>query len=91
MSTEVKKRVTLKNKHGLHARPATVFVEMAKKFKSDVTISHNGQEVDAKSIISILTLGLGQGAKITVKAVGKDAQKAADDLANLVKSSDSFD
>ena len=91
MSTEIKKSITLKNKHGLHARPATAFVELAKKFKSDVTILHEGQEVDAKSIISILTLGLGEGAKITVRAVGKDAQKAADELVNLVKSSDSFD
>ncbi len=91
MNTQIKKRVTLQNKHGLHARPATAFVELAKKFKSDITISHNDQEVDAKSIFSILTLGLGEGVKITIKAVGKDAQKAADDLANLVKSSDSFD
>ncbi len=91
MSTPIKKRVTLQNKHGLHARPATVFVELAKKFKSDIAILCDGQEVDGKSIISILTLGLGQGAKITIKAVGKDAQKAADDLANLVKSSNSFD
>jgi len=91
LSTEVKKRVTLKNKHGLHARPATVFVEMAKKFKSGITILHKGQEVDAKSIISILTLGLSQDAKITIRAVGKDAQKATDELTNLVKSSNSFD
>ena len=91
MSSQIKKRVTLQNKHGLHARPATAFVELAKKFKSDITILYDGQEVDGKSIISILTLGLGQGAKITIKAIGKDAQKAACDLANLFKSSESFD
>lgn len=90
MSTEIKKRATLKNKNGLHARPATVFVELAKKFKSDIAILHDDQEVDGKSIISILTLGLGQGAKITIKAVGKDAQKAADALVNLIKNSDAF-
>ncbi len=91
MNTEIKKHVRLQNKHGLHARPATVFVELAKKFKSDIAIMYDGQEVDGKSIISILTLGLGQGSKITIKAVGKDAQKAAADLVALVKNSDSFD
>ena len=91
MSPEVKKHVTLQNKHGLHARPATEFVELAKKFKSDIVILCDGQEVDGKSIISILTLGLGQGAKIAIRAVGSDAQKAVDDLSALVKSSDSFD
>ncbi len=91
LSAQIKKHVTLRNKHGLHARPATVFVELAKNFTSDIAILYDGQEVDGKSIISILTLGLGQGAKITIKAIGKDAQKAADDLANLVKSSNSFD
>ena len=91
MNAQIKKRVTLRNKHGLHARPATVFVELAKKFKSNIAILYDDQEVDGKSIISILTLGLGQGAKITIKAVGNDAQKAVDDLADLVKSSDSFD
>lgn len=91
MSTEASKRITMKGTHGLHARPATIFVETAKKFKSDISILHEGQEVDGKSIISILTLGLGQGAKITIKAVGKDAQKAVDDLVTLIKTSDSFD
>ncbi len=91
MSTEASKRITLKGTHGLHARPATTFVETAKKFKSDIAILHDGQEVDGKSIISILTLGIGQSAKITIKATGKDAQKAVDELVTLIKTSEAFD
>ena len=78
------------NKHGLHARPAAVFVDLAKKFKSDIAIVCKGQEVDGKSIISILTLGLGQKAKITIRATGKDAQKAVDDLIDLINNSEAF-
>lgn len=88
MNSQIKKRVTLRNKHGLHARPATKFVELAKKFSSDILLAHKKEEVDGKSIISILTLGLGEGAKVTIKAVGDDAQQAVDALADLIKNPD---
>lgn len=88
MNSQIKKRVTLRNKHGLHARPATKFVELAKKFSSDILLAHKKEEVDGKSIISILTLGLGEGAKVTIKAVGDDAQQAVDALAGLIKNPD---
>jgi len=88
MNSQIKKRVTLRNKHGLHARPATKFVELAKRFSSDILIAHQEEEVDGKSIISLLTLGLAKGAKMTIKAVGDDAQQAVDALVDLIKNPD---
>ena len=90
MSNEVKKVIELTGKHGLHARPASAFVELSKKFSSDISIIGRGEEVDGKSIISILTLGLGEGSKITIKAVGDDAEKAISELTNLIKQGEAF-
>jgi phosphocarrier protein HPr len=86
----ITEEVTLKNKHGLHARPATVFVETAKKFTSSITITCGGEEVDGKSIISILTLGLSQGAKMLIQADGDDAREALDAIINLMENHEAF-
>jgi len=58
---------TVNNKVGLHARPAANFVQTASKFKSKITVIKDGKEVDAKSIIGILSLGVEKGANIKVK------------------------
>ena len=77
--------VKVTNKSGIHARPASVFVQTAAKFKSKVTVTAKGKTVDAKSILMIMSLGLTQGTELTINAEGDDAQAALDALTGLIK------
>jgi phosphocarrier protein len=79
------KRVKLVNENGLHARPATRFVETASKFASDITITKDGQVVNGKSVIEILTLGASAGTFLTITAVGNDAREAVKALCALIR------
>ena len=82
------KTTKIKNPTGLHARPASDFVACAAKFKSSILIKIIGDEneVDAKSIVMILTLGLAQGTEIQISAHGEDEAAAVDTLIALVES-----
>ncbi|RKZ00088.1 MAG: phosphocarrier protein HPr [Candidatus Hydrothermota bacterium] len=82
----VKKTVKIVNSLGIHARPATLFVQTAEKFQSDITVEKNGMEVDGKSIFGLLMLVAGQGSSITIKAEGPDEEQAVEELAKLVES-----
>ena len=77
--------LTVNHKVGLHARPASMFVQTAARFSSDIEVSHGEAIVNAKSILAVLTLGVHQGAEITITANGDDAAEALDSLADLVK------
>ena len=83
-------RVTIMNPTGLHARPASEFVTLAKQFSSRITIKNASQEVsgavNAKSIIHILTLGLSQGSVAEITAEGEDEAAAVEALQKLVAS-----
>jgi len=85
-------KVVVNNKVGLHARPAALFVQTASKFKSDVKVScldkESGEvrQANAKSILSILTLGVFQGTEITIQSNGEDEEAAVQALVDLVKS-----
>ena len=68
--------VTISNPHGLHARPATAFVEIAKSFQATVRVRHGDKVADGKSLISLLKLGAENGATLRVMAEGPDAAKA---------------
>lgn len=76
--------VCIVNPEGLHARPAYMFVELAGKFESRIDIVKDGERVDGKSILSILTLAAEQGTELFIEATGPDAQAALDALADLV-------
>jgi phosphotransferase system HPr (HPr) family protein len=76
--------VTIEHEVGLHARPAALFIETAKQFQSDISVRHGEREANAKSIISMLTLGANRGAVITVRAEGADAEEALAALQRLV-------
>ena len=79
----VEKKITIKNKLGLHARAAVKFVNLANRFSSSVKILKDELEIDGKSILGILTLAAVKGATITLKISGKDeteAFKALDEL-----------
>lgn len=84
----VEKSIVIKNKQGLHARPAALFVQIANKFSSEITISKGKQKVNGKSIMGIMMLEAGAGSKITITASGEDAQRAVADLAALLSGSD---
>jgi phosphocarrier protein len=77
--------VCVLNEKGLHARPAAKLAQAAQRFDSVITIVMNGQEVDAKSILDILTLAAGHGANLELRAQGDDAGQALDALADLFK------
>jgi len=61
---------------GIHARPATMLVQAASKFASDINIEFNGKSVNLKSIMGVMSLGVGQGADVTITADGDDAADA---------------
>ena len=73
----------LKNKEGLHARPAMKLVELASSFEAEITIRHNGRAVDSKSIMSVLTLGASRGAVLEITICGDDAEKAMSAIGRL--------
>ena len=64
--------LVVENKTGIHARPASVFVQTAAKFKSKIQITANGKTVDAKGILGIMSMGLKKGTAITISADGAD-------------------
>lgn len=75
---------TIKNKLGLHARAAALFVQLSNKFSSEIAVEKNGQEVNGKSIMGILILAATQGSKVTLKVEGPDAQAAMEALGKLI-------
>jgi len=84
-SVECVKEVVLANPAGLHARPATVFVDLATNFASEVTLVKDGREANGKSIMDILALGAEQGAVLTVIVRGADADAALEALLRLLE------
>lgn len=80
----VERKIIVKNKTGLHARPAAIFVQIANKFESEITIIKDEQEVNGKSIMGILMLAAERGAEITIIAEGDDAEKAVEELSSIV-------
>ena len=79
----VEKDCTVRNKMGLHARPAAKLVQAANKFRCEVTLTKDGQDVNAKSIMGVLMLAAAQGTKVHVKAEGENAEAAVAAIAAL--------
>lgn len=75
----------VRNDRGLHTRPSTELVKRATKFKSDVKLRHQKMEVNAKSLLGILMLAATKGTKITIEAVGVDAEQAVLALQELAQ------
>jgi phosphotransferase system HPr (HPr) family protein len=82
----IEKEFTIKNKTGLHARPATQFVKKAASYKCTIKVRKGPVEVNAKSLISLLSLGANMGTIITVTADGEDENDAVDGLVDLLES-----
>ena len=79
------RKVVLKNRLGLHARAAARFVDLAGRFRSDVEILRDGETVDGKSILGILTLAAPCGTELTIVTRGPDEEEALDALVGLVE------
>lgn len=82
----VVKHVTITNQVGLHARPATFFIQKANEFKSSISVVKNDRKVNAKSLLGVLSMGITRGTEIDIEAEGVDEQQAVDTLAELVDS-----
>jgi len=82
----IEKTVTIKNKQGLHARPAALFVQIANKFNSVITITKGRYKVNGKSIMGIMMLEAGCGSKVTMTVDGNDAEQAVKELEVLLLS-----
>ncbi len=80
----IEKELVIKNKVGLHARPAALFVQTASKFKCSLKLALAGNEINAKSILKVLTLGANQGTVVTLRAEGEDEAQAVEALSALV-------
>ncbi len=81
---ELTEQMAIVNSMGLHARPAAKLVQTVLQFASDVQINVNGQRVNAKSIMGLLTLAAAQGTRLTVTAEGPDAEEAITAVRELV-------
>ena len=82
----VKKDVLVQNQVGLHARPATFFIQKANEFKSSIWVEKDERRVNAKSLLGVLSLGIVGGTSIDIIADGSDEQEAVDSLVALVES-----
>jgi phosphocarrier protein len=81
----ISEKVTILNETGLHARPASIFVNTAAKFKSNLTIAKGEKQANAKSILSVLGLGISKGTEVTISADGPDEELALCTLAELIQ------
>lgn len=70
---------------GIHARPATLLVQVAGKFDSEITLEFKGRNVNLKSIMGVMSLGVGKNAEITISAVGSDENDAINTLTETLK------
>lgn len=82
----VSKNVVVNNQVGLHARPATFFIQKANEFKSSIWVEKEERRVNAKSLLGVLSLGIVKGTAVTLIAEGVDEAAAVDTLAELVES-----
>ena len=82
----ITKDITVQNQVGLHARPATFFIQKANEFKSSIWVQKDERKVNAKSLLGVLSLGVTKGTSIGIIADGTDEQEAVTTLVNLIAS-----
>lgn len=78
------KKFLIRNKLGLHARPAALFVRTANRFQCEITVQKGKEKVSGKSIMGVMTLAAGPGSRVTVTAKGVDARKAIEEIEALI-------
>ncbi|WP_461242675.1 phosphocarrier protein HPr [Secundilactobacillus muriivasis] len=70
---------------GIHARPATLLVQAASKYNADITLEYDGKSVNLKSIMGVMSLGVGQNTNVTIAADGDDEKEAMEEVAKTMK------
>ena len=80
----IQQQLEIINKLGLHARASAKFTQLAAKYQSDIWLTHNARRINAKSIMGVMMLAAGKGAKVLLEADGTDEQACVDALAALV-------
>jgi len=81
---KIEKEISIVNRLGLHARPAAMFVRIASRYRSEIWVSKEGEEVNGKSIMGLMMLAAGQGSTLRVRCEGPDADKAIEELEALI-------
>lgn len=81
----ISRSVTIQNNHGLHARPATFFIQKANSYKSSIWVEKEDCRVNAKSLLGVLSLGIVKGTNITLIADGQDENEAVTGLVELIE------
>lgn len=81
----IKRDVVITNNIGLHARPATFFIQKANTYKSSVWVEKDDRRVNAKSLLGVLSMGIAMGMTITLIADGQDEESALDGLTELIQ------
>ena len=84
-SQTIEKEITIVNRLGLHARPAALFVRHANRYRSEVWVEKEGENINGKSIMGLMMLAAGPGSKLHVRAEGQDAARAVAELDALVQ------
>ena len=83
---KLEKELTIVNRLGLHARPAAMFVRIASRHRAEIWVSKEEEEINGKSIMGLMMLAAGQGSKLRIRCEGPDADKAMEELEELIKS-----
>ena len=81
---KIEKEVTIVNRLGMHARPAAMFVRVASRFRCEVWVEKEGEQINGKSIMGLMMLAAGQGSKLRIRCEGPDADKALEELEALI-------
>jgi phosphocarrier protein HPr len=81
---KIEKDIPIINRLGLHARPAAMFVRIASRYRSEVWVAKEGEEVNGKSIMGLMMLAAGQGSNLRIRCEGPDAAKAMEELEELI-------
>lgn len=82
---QLTRELTVTNKLGLHARPASLFVKTANRYDCEVFVEKDGERVNGKSIMGLMMLAAGPGSRLTIHARGKDASRLLDELEELLR------
>jgi phosphocarrier protein HPr len=85
-SHKAEKEVSIVNRLGMHARPAAMFVRVASRYRAEVWVEKEGERVNGKSIMGLMMLAAGQGSKLRICCEGADADKALEELEELIAS-----
>ena len=82
---KAEKEITIVNRLGLHARPAALFVKVASRFRAEVWVKKDNDEVNGKSIMGLMMLAAGQGSKLQIRCEGPDADRALEEVESLIQ------